>query len=76
MTVVADVRDLRDEELRRELRLRQLACPACGAPRGSRCDYGLNQRGQAMKCAASHLGRYSAAVRAGLIPPLPGVNHG
>ena len=73
---MTELQDLRDEEMRRELRLRQLACPACGAPRGGRCNYGRNRRGQTMKCAASHLGRYSAAVRVGLIPPLPGVNHG
>lgn len=73
---MTELRDLRDEELRRELSLRRLPCPSCGSQPGHRCDYGKNVRGQQMKCAASHLGRYSAAVWAGLVPPLEGVDHG
>ena len=73
---MTELRDLRDEELRRELSVRRLPCPSCGSRPGHRCDYGKNVRGQQMKCAASHLGRYSAAVWAGLVPPLEGVDHG
>lgn len=73
---MTELRDLRDGELSRELRLRKVPCPACGASPGLRCDYGKNRNGGTYKGGPSHLGRYSAAVRAGLVPPLEGVDHG
>lgn len=71
-----EMRDLRDGELARELHCRKLPCPSCGVAAGTRCDYGVDRNGKPWKGGPSHLGRYSAAVRAHLVPALRGVDHG
>ena len=56
-------------EFERELAVRTLTCPTCGAERDRRCVYGPGRAAGAY----SHTGRYNLAADRGLVPALGGV---
>lgn len=63
-----------DEERARELKVRTVDCPVCGAVAGKACVMGFSSNGSVQRGQIGHLGRYNAAARAGLVPPLAGAS--
>lgn len=58
-------------ELDREALVKTMPCPVCGVAPGRRC-----RHANMTFPACSHTGRYNLAVKAGLVPALPGGGHG
>lgn len=63
---------LHEKEHDREMAVRTLTCPNCGAKRGGCCSDGLTAAGHKKSSTVSHTGRYNKAVARGLVPALAG----
>jgi hypothetical protein len=59
------------EEIR-ERAARTLRCPVCDAAPGHACEGPRKNTGHRNPLTVAHTGRYNAAVKAGLVPALPG----